>query len=66
MISEARKKEWNDQIDFVLKYGDKIVNEWERDFISSVKKHLQSHELSFKQSSVLRKIAMKVSEKIPL
>lgn len=60
-----RKKQWQDQIDFILEYGERHLTEWETDFADSISKQLSDgKELSFKQSSVLRRIATKLSEKL--
>jgi hypothetical protein len=65
VISEARKKEWNDEVAFILKYGEGHLTEWEGDFIDSISMQLeQGRELSFKQSSVLRKISIALGEKL--
>jgi hypothetical protein len=64
-VSEERKKEWQDQVDFILEHGEGNLTEWETDFADSISKQLSNKkELSFKQSSVLRKIAIKLSEKL--
>ena len=65
MISEARKKEWNEEIKFLLDFGEGHLSEWEESFVDSISKQLaQDKELSFKQSSVLRKISIALSEKL--
>jgi len=64
-IPEARKKEWSDEVKFLLDYGDCHLTEWESDFVDSISSQLaHGKELSFKQSSVLRKIAIALGEKL--
>ena len=60
MISESRKKEWINQTQTIVESYDVQCNRltnWEVEFIDSIEIQLsQGKELSFKQSSALRKI----------
>lgn len=64
-VSEFRKKEWRNQIEVILneiEISELILTEWENEFIDSVDIQLLGEkELSFKQSSVLRKIYNRIT-----
>lgn len=64
MISEDRKNEWRNQIETIvseIEISKLILSEWENDFIDSVDIQISDgKELSFKQSSILRKIYSRI------
>ena len=60
MLSEKRVQEWKDQLQTIFESIEVCClspNNWEVEFLDSIELQLsQDKELSFKQSSILRKI----------
>jgi hypothetical protein len=60
MISEETRNKWKSKLNHILKHQDKL-NEWEIGFIDSIDILLSKNEdISFKQSSILSRIYIKV------
>jgi len=61
-----RRALWRKQLDFILENGNDELTEWEGDFIDSLSLRYSDRDmdLSFKQSSVLRRIYKKVEERV--
>jgi hypothetical protein len=57
MITEKIRKDWDHKIEFLRGYGQKYMNDWEKDFIDSIHKLRQSGgDITLRQSFVLVKL----------
>jgi len=64
-VAKEFQEKWQRQINYLLEYAEGHVTQWEADFIDSIAYELSKEKyLTFKQSSVLRKIYDKVQEKV--
>jgi hypothetical protein len=63
--SEALRRKWREECDYLLENGDTYMSDWERDFVDSISVQLgREKDLTFKQSSTLGRIFHKVQEEV--